>query len=92
MRFFEKGIGSILGLALAFLPFLPNQGFTAEDKCLALIWGGCFFILNLILPYELFETLLESIFQSEFMSIIGKWCVIGVIGYVVGRVVSGMVM
>ncbi len=69
MGFLEKVIGSLLGLAWIVAGIVAG-----ED--LGWLPGTIFTVLNLILPRDVFASFMDSILQSEFGILLGKWAVI----------------
>ena len=55
----EKVFGSFIGIACLIAGL-------AGESLMMIVAGALFAVLNLILPYEMFESLFDSIFQSEF--------------------------
>jgi len=86
MGCFEKVLGSLLGLFFVVVGIYGKiHGEYELSQCLCfVISGGVFTLLNLATGYESFQSFWESIFQSAFAAVIGKWAVLAAISFGIG--------
>lgn len=84
MRFLDKGLGTLMGLFLVISPFLESE--MPTDIAAYFFGMGTFFtIFNLILPYDIFQSFIDWLFESDFTALLGKWIILFVASYVVSR-------
>ncbi len=89
MGCFEKVLGSLLGLFLVVCGVygMITGAYVQAQGVFFIIIGGAFTLLNLITNAEDFQSFWESIFQSVFAAVIGKWAVLAGISVCLGYVV-----
>jgi len=89
MGCFEKVLGSLLGLffVVCGVVGLIKGSYETAQGVFFIISGGAFTLLNLMTSFENFQSFWESIFQSVFSAVIGKWAVLAAISFGIGYVV-----
>ena len=86
MGCFEKCLGSLLGLFFVVVGIwgMAKGAYETAQGVFFIISGGVFTLLNLFTSFEFFQSFWESIFQSAFMGVIGKWAVLAAISFGIG--------
>lgn len=93
MGCFEKVIGSILGLIVAFVGivgFFNSGSLSSYASWFFLIQGLTFTGLNLILDFDNFMSFENLFTQSDFGGVISKWCILAIISCIVAWIVPSL--
>ena len=88
MKFLDKFLGTLMGVL--FIVACAAGGEGASDYILGFVGGGCFTILNLILPFDAFQSFTDWLTESDFSALLGKWVMLLLISYVLSGLVSSV--
>jgi len=91
MGCFEKVLGSLLGLGVVVLGIVGCCSHSKAQGWCLIISGIIFTLLNAISSYRDFQSFWDSIFQSAFSALLGKWIILGLISFGIAYVLCGLI-